>query len=1017
VEGLLQLEKKRLEPIQERKGQTAAELESFNQVKTTLDELKGTLETLAANAIWEGKLVESSDESIVTATATAGARPGKHTLVVDRLALNHQISSQGYETAETPVGTGRFQITVGDEAPVTVVIDQTNNTLEGLKDAINNATKDVQAAIIKTGNQLKPFQLVLTSQKTGSAGRIALEIALRGGETPNFSNHVEEPSDWKGIGAEDVRAKAPPTGAGASNTIIRVVGEYGGNEDKTYTFTAVQTGRVGGEGALQMRWKASTGESGVLQLDSFNYAPGEAVPFADGLSLVLSEGDVIVGDSFTVRARAQKSDLFWWIPAEERQAGYSQPSRWQRQETAGGPKIGGDYDGEDDAEFKLTIEGSGQIGFSSNLRVLWEKSDNGDSGVLNVGRGYQPGSPLALVDGLTLSLDPGVLNEGDTATFSVEARSESSRWWLEDEERLIPSKVTNVSRWIGGEREVEEELGVEPQFPEAFGPRVSNSKVTVSGDYESDEARVYTFTALRDGTVGTTKDLAVKWEDDKGNSGQLLIGDTYSPETPLPFDLGLSVAFGSGQIFKDDSFTVRTLTATIQPAQDAKIRLGATEFGGGLEISSTTNDLEDVIEGIKLRLVAPSEKPVTITIKGDTEKAFQNALTFAQQYNQFAGLVNELTKYDQDNNVAGPLLSNRDIDNIRRTLTELLVNPVPGLPQRSNMLFTLGLKLTDQGILSIDENTLSSKINDDFGAVADLFRNKGTTGNSAIDVVGITDDTQANADGYPVEITQLASAGSYTTPPLQEPIVINATNDRFLLTVDGRRSEAIVLEPGTYTIDQYAAALQNKITNDPLLGGRKIRVIKDADRLQVISGSFGSRSTVEFSPVQEGIQPGVGLVGGLSAAGTDVGGTINGEPAEGLGQILRGSESSEKVKGLRLLVTLTDKQLNAAGPESLVKITKGVASRMSSYLARVVDPLKGDMKRITEGLRTRIKTYDTQLEDVNGRIERKRKDLQDRFTRLETQLSTLRSQQNYMSSQLASLPGAGQAVLPGLPQG
>ncbi|NIP73474.1 MAG: hypothetical protein GWO16_10800, partial [Gammaproteobacteria bacterium] len=106
--------------------------------------------------------MESSNEDVVTATATRGAKPGKHTLVVEQLALNHQLASQGYETPQDQVGQGRFDITVGEGNPITVVIDETNNTLEGLKDAINFATDEVNATVIKTGNRLRPYQLVLT---------------------------------------------------------------------------------------------------------------------------------------------------------------------------------------------------------------------------------------------------------------------------------------------------------------------------------------------------------------------------------------------------------------------------------------------------------------------------------------------------------------------------------------------------------------------------------------------------------------------------------------------------------------------------------------------------------------------------------------------------------------------------------------------------------------------------------------------------------------------------------------
>ena len=113
IQNLLQIERRRLEPVENRKERTQIELDSFDQVKTVLEDLEGILGTLASNNLWEGKIVETSNEEVVTATATAGAAPGNHTLIVERLALNHQISSQGYETNDQIVGMGRF-IGAGD---------------------------------------------------------------------------------------------------------------------------------------------------------------------------------------------------------------------------------------------------------------------------------------------------------------------------------------------------------------------------------------------------------------------------------------------------------------------------------------------------------------------------------------------------------------------------------------------------------------------------------------------------------------------------------------------------------------------------------------------------------------------------------------------------------------------------------------------------------------------------------------------------------------------------------------
>ena len=1011
IEGMLQIERRRLQPIEGRKNEAQVELDSYENIKEQFTAWNETVQLLASNSIWEGKIVVSSNEDVATATATAGASPGKHTLVVDRLALNHQISSQAYESADTPIGPGRFLVKVGEANPVTIVIDETNNSLEGLKDAINSSDAEIGATIIRTGNQEKPHQLVLTSQKTGSEGRIILDIGLEGGETPNFSNRFDAPSEWKGVG--EITGVAPVvTGTGASNAIIRVIGEYIGEDDKEFTFTAIQTGTVGGENALQMRWKASTGESGVLELDSFNYAPGEPIEFADGLSLIISEGDIIVSDSFTVRARAGKSDLFWWLPESDRAAAFTQPSRWQRQATFGGPVVEGPYTGDEDREFTLTVEGGGQIGVSPTLVVIWE-SDDGETGRVRVGRGYTPGTKLALLEGLTLSLNAGVLNQSDTVTFRVTAASLSSRWWLDDAERNIPSEILDISQWESVVPEDEEEKFIPlPEFPEDFGPRISSTEVTVNGEFVGDEPKIYTFTALRDGTIGTTKDMRIRWNDDKGGSGEVTVGDTYQINSPIPFDSGLTIAFGPGRVFKDDSFTLRTTTATIQPPQDALIRLGATEFGGGLEITSPTNELEDVIEGVKLRLVASGEKPVTITIKGDTDRAIETVLDFANQYNEFATLVNELTNYNPDTNEAGPLLGDSAVDNFRNTLSSLLINPVTGLPREGNMIFTLGLRIDENGLLTIDEDTLRNKIQDDFGAVADLFRSKGESENSGIAVVGLTNDTQINPSGYPVEITQVPTRGSFTTSELQVPIVVTEQNKSFFLTVGGRQSESIEVPPGTYTMGEYVRALQNEITNDAEIGSRRLRVTSDGNQVRILAGNFGSQSSVFV--VQPGLEQQIapGFAGGLQIDGTDVAGTINAEPAEGLGQILRGSEESLQVKGLRLFVTLNENQLAPNAPETFIKVTKGVASRIGSYLSRVVDPLGGDLKRITDGLRSQIRSYDTQLEAMNERIERKRTVLQKRFTRLETQLSSLRSQQRFIASQGG---GGGGGGIPGLP--
>lgn len=67
----------------------------------------------------------------------------------------------------------------GTQATGTVVIDATNNTLQGIRDAINNAGLGVTASIVSDGTD-KPFHLVLSSSKTGANS--SMKISLSGSD-------------------------------------------------------------------------------------------------------------------------------------------------------------------------------------------------------------------------------------------------------------------------------------------------------------------------------------------------------------------------------------------------------------------------------------------------------------------------------------------------------------------------------------------------------------------------------------------------------------------------------------------------------------------------------------------------------------------------------------------------------------------------------------------------------------------------------------------------------------------
>ena len=50
------------------------------------------------------------------------------------------------------------------------------------------------------------------------------------------------------------------------------------------------------------------------------------------------------------------------------------------------------------------------------------------------------------------------------------------------------------------------------------------------------------------------------------------------------------------------------------------------------------------------------------------------------------------------------------------------IGSVPGLPQTDNMLFALGIRINDKGVMSVDENKLDEKIAENFELVAKVLQ-------------------------------------------------------------------------------------------------------------------------------------------------------------------------------------------------------------------------------------------------------------------------------------------------------
>src|SRR5262249_40644854 len=134
----------------------------------------------------------SSDESVLTATAGSNASTGSHSITVSSLARATTQASTTFASTTDLVRQGTLKITVGSTT-TNITVDGTNNTLWGLRDAINASGAAVNASIVQVA--ANSYRLVVNGNDTGTANAVTIdESALTTGADPLPGFSVTQPA-------------------------------------------------------------------------------------------------------------------------------------------------------------------------------------------------------------------------------------------------------------------------------------------------------------------------------------------------------------------------------------------------------------------------------------------------------------------------------------------------------------------------------------------------------------------------------------------------------------------------------------------------------------------------------------------------------------------------------------------------------------------------------------------------------------------------------------------------------
>ena len=135
-----------------------------------------------SDSVFSRCAVTSSDDDAISATSSGAPAAGTYSITVSSLAQAISMASSNFaDTISAAIGIGTLTITTGTNSPVTVTINSSNNTLSGVRDAINSAGAGVTATIINDGSSA-PYRLLITANDTGTANSFSVADSLSGGQ-------------------------------------------------------------------------------------------------------------------------------------------------------------------------------------------------------------------------------------------------------------------------------------------------------------------------------------------------------------------------------------------------------------------------------------------------------------------------------------------------------------------------------------------------------------------------------------------------------------------------------------------------------------------------------------------------------------------------------------------------------------------------------------------------------------------------------------------------------------------
>ena len=663
--------KPQLDAIAAKVNVSQTKLSGLGTLKGALSTFQNAVKMLDKSTTFQSQVITSSDEKVLKVSVDPSATAAAHTVKVNTLATaQRSVSTSEFKSTDVVnEGVLIFNDNTGAPKFSAIITKGTNDTLAGVRDAINNAkgNNSVVASLVNVDSKTTPgttvSKLVLTAKTAGTANAFSVDTSL--GDVRFNLNSVDTPANFNTTVATDTNViiDAQPIAATSQRSIA----------NKEFTSTdVVAPGMISFKDAagvekFSVNIIKGNNDKIFAAMDAINSNPANTIVTA---SVINVESKTTPGTSISKLVFTSKQ------PGVE--------NKFSIDASKGDPLF--------------TLDSSPANAQKSVASTVFSDTDLVAPGVLTI----KDATGIAKFS-VTIAADTTATLNADGTALAVGA--DGNPVLTDADGNQIPT-ITSTIKGNNTLADLRDAINYNPEnklVVASIATTTIDAVTTDSGTLDANGKPVMTVVT----PASTTSKLvltALEAGTEKGFAIDATAGDTrFALDPKVPSDPAVPATFVS-------STTEATFDTT--PAMAAN--------DGGQSVTRTSNTISDAIPGVTLTLLTTGT--ATIDAHLDTPSIAQPISGFVDAYNKLNATLQQLTNYvgpgDANN---GALLGDSTLQSIISQIKLTINSTVSSATGDYNSLNQLGVSFDKKGVMSLDSTKLNAALAGNLTSVANVF--------------------------------------------------------------------------------------------------------------------------------------------------------------------------------------------------------------------------------------------------------------------------------------------------------